>query len=66
MNLTIANVPIDAEVQYQIKKRLRVRTTILRKRAFVRMWSFVQRIQLAADVLYAEDEVMRGLFVSGE
>jgi hypothetical protein len=32
----------------------------------VRVWSFVQRIQLAADVLYAEDEVMRGLFVSGE
>jgi len=61
-----ANALYDAEVQYQLKKRLRVRTTILRKRAFVHVWSFVQRIQLAADVLYAEDEVQRGLFVSGE
>jgi hypothetical protein len=64
--LDTANVLIDAEVQHEFKKRIRVRTTIQRKRAFVRVWSFVQRIQLAANVLYAEDEVMRGLFVSGE
>jgi hypothetical protein len=56
----------DAEVQHELKKRHRVRTTLLRKRAFEHVWSFVQRIQLAADVLYAEDEVVRGVLAVGE
>ncbi len=56
----------DAEVQHELKKRLRVRTTLLRKRAFEHVWSFVQRIQVAADVLFAEDDVVRGVLAVGE
>jgi len=60
-----ANALTDAEVQHEYKKRIRLRITVQRKRAFIHMWSFVQRIQLAADVVFAEDEVKRGVFVAG-
>jgi hypothetical protein len=63
--LDTANALTDAEVQHEYKKRVRTRLTAQRKRAFLHMWSFVQRIQLAADVLFAEDEVKRGVFVGG-
>ena len=53
----------DAEVGQETFKRQRSLHTVVRSEAFHGMWSFVQRLQHAADAVFENDAVLRGLFV---
>jgi hypothetical protein len=53
----------DAEVGQETFKRERILHTVERSEAFRHLWSFVQRLQHAADAIFENDAVGRGLFV---
>jgi len=53
---------LDAEANHEDHKRLRVMATVQRKLIFLRMWDFVQRVLRAAEVVFSDDGVKRGLF----
>ena len=59
---TAADLLQTAEVAQEKFKRTRLHRTLIRKDVMARMYSFDQSVNRAAEVIYAEDEVKRGLF----
>jgi hypothetical protein len=59
---TAADLLQTAEVAQEKFKRTRLHLTLIRKDVMARMYSFDQSVNRAAEVIYAEDEVKRGLF----
>jgi len=53
---------LEAEMDHEEQKRLRILATVERIELGIYMWSFVQRTQRAADVVFADDAVKRALF----
>jgi hypothetical protein len=59
---TAADQLQTAEVAQEKFKRTRLHLTLIRKDVMARMYSFDQRVNRAAEVIYGEDETKRGLF----
>ncbi len=59
---TAADQLQEAEVAQEKFKRTRLHLTLIRKDVMARMYSFDQRVNRAAEVIYGEDELKRGLF----
>lgn len=53
----------NAEVGQETFKRERILHTVKRSEAFRHLWPYVQRLQRAADAIFENDAVGRGLFV---
>jgi hypothetical protein len=51
-----------AELAQETFKRERLRRTVQRKDVMAAMWAYLQQVHRAAQVIYAEDEVMRNIF----
>ena len=57
-----ANQLAAAELAQETFKRERLRRTVQRKDVMAAMWAYLQQVHRAAQVIYAEDEVMRNIF----
>lgn len=59
---TVANHLLEAEVQQETYKRLRTERAVVRSQTMRHMWGFVQEVNKAALVVFANDPVVQGLF----
>ena len=62
---TAAEAVRTADLALQLQKRDRTEATVLRLALMAKLWSFVQKVNAAAQVVFVDDPVKRALFNVG-